>query len=108
MGDPAYDVGFLIGHYLIFSALNNVPVASKIAIENLLDSYIAAIQTLPFYDDLMIRRNIQHSGATMFYRVMGSSPAGYIPPNRYQELVEKGSALLLDDTMPALDLINRK
>ena len=93
VGDPAYDIGFLIGHYLLFSLLKGSPARSIDAIEGAMQSYFAEIQSIQI-NRSFINRLIQYAGATLLYRVAGSSPADYIPQKRYQVFIDKGSRLV--------------
>ena len=93
VGDPAYDIGFLIGHYLLFSLLNGSPATSIDAIGSAMQSYFSKIQTIQM-NRSFINRLVQYAGATLMYRTAGSSPGDYIPQKRYQELIHKGSHLV--------------
>jgi len=93
MGDPAYDVGFALGHYFLFSLLNNVPETSVKAIKNIVNSYLDEIQSLKLKG--IFGRMVKYAGAVLLYRVMGSSPANYIPQEKHQELIERGSELII-------------
>jgi len=109
VGDPAYDIGFLMGHYLLFSLLKDSPPASIDAIAAALQSYFTEIQSIQM-KPAFINRLTQYAGATLLYRVAGSSPADYIPQKRYQELIDKGSRLVVcrptDSVEHALNHLN--
>lgn len=94
-GDPAYDIGFALGHYFLFSVLNNVPENSINAMKRMFSSYLAEIKSLDFED--LETRMIKYGGAIMLYRVQGSSPAPYIRQNKIKELINKGSKIIVSN-----------
>jgi hypothetical protein len=57
-------------------------------------SYFAEIQSIQF-NRPFITRMLKYAGATLLYRVAGSSPAHYIPGTKYPELIDKGSSLVV-------------
>jgi hypothetical protein len=57
-------------------------------------SYFAEIQSIQF-NRPSITRMLKYAGATLLYRVAGSSPAHYIPGTKYPELIDKGSSLVV-------------
>jgi len=91
-GDPAYDIGFLIGHYFIFSTLCGVPPTSLQAIKLIMKSYLDAVGTIRFGG--LLGRIMKYAGAVLLYRILGSSPASYIPKERYRELLPKACVLV--------------
>jgi len=106
VGDPAYDIGFLIGHYLLFALLKGPSDTSIAAIGHCVQSYFTEIQSIRF-NRIFITRMLTYAGATLLYRVAGSSPANYIPRTKYPELIDKGSRLVagqpLDSIQQALN-----
>ncbi len=94
-GDPAYDIGFALGHYFLFSVLNNVPKNSINAMKSMFRSYLDEIKDFEFGD--LERRMIKYGGAVMLYRVQGSSPAPYIKKDKVQELINKGSEIITNN-----------
>ena len=95
VGDPAYDVGFILGHYFLFSILKDNPKNAIDSIHAIVDTYVECIGDLNIGD--LISRVIKYAGAVMPYRVVGSSPAGYIPKDRHEELISKGSRIILSN-----------
>lgn len=95
IGDPAYDIGFSLGHYFIFSVLNNVPENSINTMKSMFKSYLDEITSLDFGE--LETRMIKYGGAVMLYRVQGSSPAPYIKEDKIKELINKGSKMILSD-----------
>jgi len=83
VSDPAYDPGFLAGHYLALGVTypKSWPAARE-AVWTLLagywDSGPALTQNRPF-----AARTLGYAAATMLYRVYGSSPAPYLLPERF-------------------------
>ena len=100
-GDPAYDIGFLIGHYLLFSLLKDSPATSIDAIANAMQTYFAEIQSIQS-NSPFITRMLKYAGATLLYRMAGSSPADYIPRTKYPELIDKGSRLVVGQPIDSI------
>lgn len=95
VGDPAYDVGFILGHYFLFSILKGNPKNAIDSIHAVINSYVECIENLDVGD--LVSRAIKYAGAVMPYRIVGSSPAEYIPKDRYEELISKGSSIILSN-----------
>lgn len=94
VSDPAYDPGFLAGHYLLMG--ENDPAireASVAAAEGVRRGYRAAARKLDAGWDRRFRR---YAALTMLYRLYGSSPAPYLSPSRYQEIRAEGLRRLLE------------
>jgi len=94
VSDPAYDLGFLVGHLLLMGA--NLPA---MAAEAQGAAYMVVvgyqmITPLEIDDDWDDRVN-RYAGLTMLYRLYGSSPAPYLDPTRYAAIREQGLRLLL-------------
>jgi len=101
VGDPAYDIGFLIGHYLLFALLKGPSASSIAAIGHCVQSYFAEIQSIQFRSPF-ITRMLKYAGATLLYRVAGSSPANYIPRTKYPEMIDKGSRLVVGQPIDSI------
>lgn len=76
-GDPAYDLGFLIGHYLIMSVIRKDKMFDAInAIRKIMDGYNEEMNLLK--DNNHDERLIKYAGMIILYRISSSSPAPYI------------------------------
>ena len=93
VGDPAYDIGFALGHYFLFSVLKDVPETSLKCPSKMVDAYLGELGDLEFKG--LMGRIIKYAGAVMLYRVTGSSPASFIPKEKYEELISKGSRIIM-------------
>lgn len=91
-GDPAYDIGFALGHYMLFALLKGANDDSVTAMNALFDSYLKEMDISAFGN--FEERMISYAGAVLLYRVAGSSPAPYIERKRIHEIVQKGSAMV--------------
>ena len=92
ISDPAYDVGFLAGHYLLMG--ENRPEmrpAARRAATALEGAYRAAAGV----DDGWPDRVRRYSGLVLLYRLCGSSPAPCLDPGRYDSIRSEGIRLLL-------------
>ena len=95
LGDIAYDLGFLMGHYLIISVIRK---------EKFRDAINAMKQILNGYNEEMINlkdkqhdeRVIKYAGAVMVYRITGSSPAPYIKAKDIPLIKEIGFYLIIN------------
>ena len=95
IGDPAYDLGFLIGHYLIMAVIHRTrPDASINAIKCILNGYDKEMNGLT--DESFTERLIKYSGAILLYRVAGSSPASYIGKEIIPLFKKTGMHLITD------------
>ena len=103
IGDPCYDLGFALGHYILFSLLKDSPKDSIDCIKAIVHTYLDEFDVLD-KDDVM-RRVIKYAGAIPLYRVVGSSPAKYIPSEKYDDLIEKGSAIVVSNITEISELI---
>ena len=93
VGDPAYDLGFMIGHYMLFalmSAQKDLAVDSMFRIYN---HYSKNVRGLAFSMDIE-KRIWKYAGCTLLYRIMGASPAPYIKPLYANNIVRVGMQLL--------------
>lgn len=76
VGDPAYDVGFLLGHYLIMGIIRNDKLINAInAIREILRGYDEEMKSKDMHHN---QRVIKYSGIIPLYRIASSSPAPYI------------------------------
>ena len=96
VGDPAYDLGFLIGHYLIHAIQNNAPAMSLQAIAGSIRAYFNEVESMAFQTGLMTR-TLKFAAATIFYRIAGASRLNYIEPQVVPHLIHKAGALLCHD-----------
>lgn len=91
ISDPAYDPGFLVGHYLLMG--ENRPAmraAARAAAAALMAAYA------PADPDAWGRRVIRYAGLVLLYRLCGSSPAPYLDPARYGAIRAEGIRLLTE------------
>ncbi|HEU4754446.1 MAG TPA: phosphotransferase, partial [Armatimonadota bacterium] len=93
VSDPAYDPGFLAGHYLLMGE-NHPPMreAARAAALRLAAGYRS---TAPDLDPEWEQRFWRYAGLTLVYRIHGSSPAPYLHPQRFEAIREAGFRLLL-------------
>lgn len=94
ISDPAYDPGFLAGHYLLMG--ENLPAmrdAARGAAGALTRGYREAA---PEVDAGWGQRVARYAGLTMLYRLCGSSPAPYLSEQRYGTIREAGLQLLME------------
>jgi Ser/Thr protein kinase RdoA (MazF antagonist) len=93
VSDPAYDPGFLAGHYLLIGEnLPQMTAASHAAAKDLAHAYQ---QSAPGIDPAWETRFWRYAALTMLYRLHGSSPAPYLAPPRYPAIRNAAIALLL-------------
>ena len=77
VGDPAFDLGFLVGHYFLMMAIRNDKLQEGIkAVRQIAKAYDEEMR--PLKDGAHEKRTIKYAGMTMVYRIVGSSPAPYI------------------------------
>lgn len=93
VGDPAYDLGFLIGHYLIMAIVSRRVTAASQAVEATLMAYKGHIGEM--WDGNFEQRLMKYAGAVLLYRLVGSSPARYIGEDVALAIREIGTSLLL-------------
>lgn len=98
VGDPAFDLGFLIGHYLI--ELGNQPEIKEELLELVKEftaSYREAMQEnrIPAEEiEMILKRGARFAGATILYRLYGRAKAGEISEEARRYLHPKGIELL--------------
>lgn len=99
IGDPAYDPGFLIGHYFIFAA--NDKIINKdflYATEKILETYLSQAKSLPVVEsDDFQKRLIKYAASTMIYRVAGSSPAPFVNKKAAPKIMNIACSLLTEE-----------
>lgn len=96
VGDPAYDLGFMIGHYMLFaliSAQKDLAVDSMFRIYN---HYSKNVRGFAFSIDIE-KRIWKYAGCTLLYRIMGASPASYIKTQYVNSIIKAGRQLLKQD-----------
>ncbi len=99
-GDPAYDLGFLIGWYLL--AAENLPKIknhTKKTVKAIAENYKLALKGT--FSESRIsefeKRAIKYSGCTMIYKIAGTSPAPYVKKERVEPIRESGSKLITEN-----------
>lgn len=93
VGDPAYDLGFLMGHYLLIGAIKKEKIEDAIkAMKQVLKGYDEEMQGLKDKD--YDKRVIKYAGAVMVYRITGSSPAPYIQPEAIPLIKETAFSII--------------
>ena len=95
VGDPAYDLGFLLGHFILFATLSGWPRSSICFIRQLLKSYFQHVTFLP--QGNLYLRTMKYAGCVLLYRMYGASPAKYIPLRMYPQLKIKAKELILSN-----------
>ncbi|MGV3720937.1 MAG: phosphotransferase, partial [Actinomycetota bacterium] len=98
ISDPAYDPGFLIGHYLLMG--ENNPTMRDAAWSAAVAVASGYRETSPDVDSEWAARLARYAGLTMLYRLYGSSPAPYLRPARYGEIRVAGVCILLAGELP--------
>ena len=98
VSDPAYDPGFMIGHYLLMGENSGQAPDARAAALALRDGYRAYGRPV---DAQWGRRLAMYAGVTMLYRLYGSSPAPYLDPARYAAIRSAGIRLLAESGLPA-------
>lgn len=92
VSDPAYDPGFLAGHYLLMGENHpRMRDAARESVEGLLTGYLA---TGVAADSGWRDRVLRYAGLTMLYRLYGSSPAPYLSADRHAAIRSAGLDLL--------------
>ncbi len=95
VSDPAYDPGFLAGHYLLMGENDpNLRPSAQAAASAIEAGYR---ETAPALDTRWSLRFRRYAALTMLYRLYGSSPAPYLHPNRYSHIRSTALDLLLQD-----------
>lgn len=93
VGDPTYDLGFLMGHYLLMAVIKKDKIENAIkAMNQILRGYDEEMQDLK--NSSQDRRLIKYAGAVMVYRITGSSPAHYIKVEHMPKIKEIGFHLI--------------
>jgi hypothetical protein len=91
--DPAYDPGFLAGHYLLMGQNRpEMTEASKQAVEALMAGYLEEGTEVDAGWSVRVHR---YAALTMLYRLYGSSPAPYLEPARYGVIRSEALARLM-------------
>lgn len=91
--DPAYDPGFLAGHYLLMGQNRpEMAEASEHAVDALMAGYV---EEGPVVDAGWAARVHRYAALTMLYRLYGSSPAPYLEPARYDVIRSEALARLM-------------
>jgi 5-methylthioribose kinase len=93
IGDPAYDLGFFIGHYLIHAMQKNAPVKALQAIAGSIQAYRNEDDGMIFRGGMMTRV-LKFAAATILYRMAGASRLNYIEPQSVQQFIQKAGVLL--------------
>jgi len=101
ISDPAYDPGFLVGHYLLMG--ENGPLMRDNAWRAASAVASGYLETAPAVDGDWWSRLARYAGLTMLYRLYGSSPAPYLNPARYGEIRVAGICIVLAGELPSAD-----
>jgi len=106
IGDQAYDLGFLIGHYFLMGVIGRDNIKDAIyAVKEILKAYDEQMKNLK--DEEHDKRVIKYSGMVMIYRVTGSSPAPYIKPEVIHLVKETGFCLIINEFEKCFDSLFR-
>jgi 5-methylthioribose kinase len=103
VGDPAFDMGFVLGHYFIFSILSGVTDESVESFNHMINSHLKEIELLAF--EGFMKRMIKYAGAIPLYRSVGSSPAKFIPKEKYKEMISKGSEIIMSNSTEMTEVV---
>lgn len=94
VGDPAYDLGFLLGHYLLLTpGRAGIPDSSRSALTAMLEAYLSRV---PGGQPMALRAQ-RYAAATVLYRIFGSSRSFGLSDDDIPALQELASRLLLAD-----------
>jgi aminoglycoside phosphotransferase (APT) family kinase protein len=94
VSDPAYDPGFLIGHYLLMGAnLPSMHDAASRAAGAFAAGYLEAASPVDAGWPARVHR---YAGLTMLYRLYGGSPAPHLSVDRFRAIRRQGISLVLD------------
>ena len=93
IGDPAYDLGFFIGHYLIHALQQNRLAKVLPIIVSSIQAYCGEVRKMPFCTGI-VSRVLKFAAATMIYRAIGASRLNYIQANSAPKLIQKAGVLL--------------
>lgn len=93
MGDPAYDLGFMIGHYVLFAMISAQKDLAVDSIFKIYNHYLESVRGLTFSINIG-ERAWKYAGCTLLYRIMGSSPASYIKRRYSNSVIKAGKQLL--------------
>lgn len=95
-GDMAYDIGFLLGHYMIYALIHNCPVDALECIQKTWSSYISGIESIINQQDLvnLEDRTFRFASSVLLYRSIGGSKEKDLDAKERDLLVYKGCVLL--------------
>ncbi len=93
IGDPAYDLGFFLGHYLIHALQQNRLTKVLPVIKSSIQAYCGEVSKMPFRTGI-VSRVLKFAAATMIYRAIGASRLNYIKAHSVPKLIQKAGALL--------------
>lgn len=92
-GDPAYDLGFLIGHYLIHAIQQNFPETALRTIDGSIQAYCNEVNGMILQRNIL-KRVVKFSAVTIIYRIAGASRLSYINPVSIPNLLKNAMNLL--------------
>jgi len=104
-GDPAYDLGFFLGHYLIQALRKNQLATVLLVMMHCIHAYRREVEGMPFYTG-MLSRVLKFAGATMIYRAIGASRLSYIDADSVPNFIQKAGALLCQEYKDGPDLVD--
>lgn len=93
IGDPAYDMGFMLGHYLVFAIVKTEKQKAICAIYDAFRAYIDNVSHIKEFGDIE-KRIWKYAACTMLYRIVGASPASYILPTFKNDILYASKQLL--------------
>lgn len=92
--DPAYDPGFLMGHYVLMGInRDDSPAAAWLAAQRVCQTYLS---TAGPQDPHFCNRAWQYAGMVLLYRIHGSSPAPYVRRDRLEAIHKVGIRLVME------------
>jgi len=95
-GDPAYDLGFFVGHYLIHAMQKNQRAKVLPLIMSSIQAYCGEVEGMHFYTGIL-PRVLKFAAATMIYRAIGASRLNYIEADSVPKLIQKAGVLLCQE-----------
>ncbi len=74
VGDPAYDLGFLLGHYVLWGLCTAAGDSGQVALQQALNAYR---QEAGYLWSTMRSRLVAFVGATILYEILGAGRSGF-------------------------------
>jgi 5-methylthioribose kinase len=111
-GDMAYDIGFLLGHYMISALIHKWPDNAIECIQSIWSSYVSETKSIINQSgfESFENRTVQFASSVLLYRSIGGSIDKDLNEKESDLLVKKGSELLSTPELnlnKALDILQK-